>query len=198
VRDADLRESHLARQRGRGLLVRGEAVAVHEDHCAGADARVERDLQLGAQRRQVERLQHLALRVDPLLRLDHPLVQQLRQHDMAFEQLRPGLVGDAQRVAEATCGDQQRAVALALEQRVGGHRGAHLHALDPIRRDGFTGAQAEQTTDALNRGIAVLLGVLGQQLQRLQLTFGRAADDVGEGTAAVDPELPAGEGRWGV
>ena len=58
--------------------------------------------------------------------------------------------------------------------------------------DRYTGAaQAEEAADALHRGVAVLLGVLAQQLQRVQRTVGRPADDVGEGAAAVDPELPA-------
>jgi hypothetical protein len=56
------------------------------------------------------------VRADTLLRLDHPFVQQLGQHDVAVEQARPRLVGDAQRVAKAACGDQQRAVALAFQQ----------------------------------------------------------------------------------
>ena len=149
-----------------------------------------------AQAASVERLQHLAVRADALLRLDHALVQQLGQHDVAVEQPRPRLVGDAQRVAKAACRDQQRAVALALEQRVGGHRGAHLHALDLLGRDRLRRPQAEQAADAFDRGVAVLLGVLGQQLQRVQLAVGRAADDVGEGAAAVDPELPA-QLEWG-
>ena len=38
---------------------------------------------------------------------------------------------------------------------------------------------------------AIGLGVVAQQLQRVQRAVGRAADDVGEGAAAVDPELPA-------
>jgi hypothetical protein len=118
------------------------------------------------------------------------LVQQLGQHDAAVEQARTRLVGDAQRVAEAPRGDEHGAVALALEQRVGGHRGAHLHAFRPLGRDRLAGRQAEQAPDALDRGVGVVLGVVGQQLERAQIALGRAADDVGEGAAAVDPELP--------
>jgi hypothetical protein len=63
-------------------------------------------------------------------------------------------------------------LALALEQRVGGHRGAHLHALDLLGRDGLARRQAQQPADALDRGVAVLLGVLGQQLVRVQAAVG--------------------------
>jgi hypothetical protein len=39
---------------------------------------------------------------------------------VALEELRPCLIGDAQRIAKAARDDEQRAVALALEQRIGG------------------------------------------------------------------------------
>ena len=81
-----------------------------------------------AQRGLVQRLDPLAVRAHALLGLDHGAVEQLGQHDVAVEQARPVLVGDAQRIAKAARGDQQRRLALALQQRVGGHRGAHLHA----------------------------------------------------------------------
>ena len=42
----------------------------------------------------------------------------------------------------------------------------------------------------------VLLRVFAQQLERVQRAVRRAADDVGEGAAAVDPELPARRGVW--
>jgi hypothetical protein len=59
-------------------------------------------------------------------------------------------------------------------------------------RMAWAGLQAQQAANALDRRVAVLLGVLAQQLQRLQLRRrAPAADHVGEGAAAVDPELPA-------
>ena len=54
----------------------------------------------------------------------------------------PRLVADAQRVGEAAVDHQQRALALALQQRVGGDRGAHLHRLDQPGRDRRVRAQA--------------------------------------------------------
>ncbi len=191
VRHADLRESDGTRQRGCRLLVCGEAVAVHEDNRAGADAGVEGGLQLHTQRVGLQRLHHLALRADTLVGFDDPFVQQLGQHDVAIEQARPILIGDAQRIAKAARGHQHRAVALALEQRVGGHRGAHLHAVHLRGRDRLAGLQAQQTAHAFDRGIAILLRVVRQQFQRAQRTVGGPPHDVGEGAAAVDPELPA-------
>ena len=46
------------------------------------------------------------------------------QHDVAVEDARPVLVGNAQRIAKTARGDQQHALALALEQRIGGDRRA--------------------------------------------------------------------------
>jgi hypothetical protein len=191
VRRTHLREADLARQRGGRLFVRGVAVAVHEDHGTGADARVKGALQWRAQRTQVERGDQFALCADPFARLDHALVQQLGQHDVAIEKARPRLVGDAQRVAEAACSDEQRAVALALEKRIGRDRGAHLHALHLRRRDRRAGFDVQQTTDAFDRRVGIRFRVLAQQLERVQLPIGCTTDHVGEGTSSVDPELPA-------
>ena len=193
VRDADLGEAGLARQPRRRRLVRAVAPAVQEDDRAGAQPGIVRGPQALAQVVLVERLDDLAVHADALGGLDHALVEQFGQHDAAVEQPRARLVGDAQRVAEAARRHQQRALALALQQRIGRHRGAHLDALDLLRRDRLAGAQSEQAADALDGGVLVLLGVLAQQLERMQLRVGRTADDIGEGATAVDPELPA----WG-
>ncbi len=191
MRRADLREPDLAREtRGRGLVLR-EAVAVHEHDGHAAQPGVERVLKFRAQRGLVQCLQHVAVRADALVGLDHLRIEQLGQADVAVEQPRAILVGDAQRVAEAARGHQQRLLALALQQRVGGHRRAHLHALDELGRDRLAGLQAQQVADAGDGRVAVLLGVLGQQLVRDEAAVGPLRDDVGEGAAAVDPELPA-------
>jgi hypothetical protein len=140
----------------------------------------------------VQRLDHLAVRAHPLLRLDHAAVQQLGQHDVPVKQARAVLVGNAQCVAKALGGDEQRGLALALQQRIGGHGGAHLHALHLRGRHGFAGLQTQQVANAGHRGIAVLPRVFRQQLVRDQPAIGPAPHDVGEGAAPVNPELPAG------
>ena len=115
----------------------------------------------------------------------------LGQDDPALEQARPILVGDAQRVAKAACRHEQRRLALALEERVGRDGRSHLHRLDLRRRDRRRRRDAEQAADAGDRGVAVLLGVLGKKLQGRERAVGTLGDDIGEGAAAVDPELPA-------
>jgi hypothetical protein len=88
--------------------------------------------------------------------------------------------------------EQKRSVALALEQRVGGDRRAHLHRFDGAGRDRCTTLQAQQIADALDGSVAILFRVLRQQLVRDDFTGWLAADDIGERAATVDPELPHG------
>ena len=136
-------------------------------------------------------VEHRAVGHDALVDLEHALVEHLGQHDLAREDVGPVLVGDAQRVGEAARDHQQHAIALALEQRVGGDGGAHLDRLDD-RRDRATRFDAQQLADAGDGGVAIALRVLGEQLVDDQRAVGPARDDVGEGAAAIDPELPAG------
>ena len=197
VRHADLREADLACQPFGGEFVCRIAPAVHEDDRHARQPRVERRPEALAQMRLVERLDHLAVRPHAFHRFDHPAVEQLGQHDAPIEDARPLLVADAQRIAKPPGRDQQGRLALAFEQRVGRDRGAHLHALDQIGRDRFVGTEPQQVTDAGHRRVAILLGVLAQQLMGDERAIGPPADDIGEGAAAVDPELPAGRFRGG-
>ena len=128
---------------------------------------------------------------DAFLRLHHLLVKHFRQHDVALKKARSCLVSDAQRVTKTLCRDKQSAVALALQQGIGGHRRAHLHAVHQVGGDGLISKQAEQAAYAFHGSVGVLLRVVRQQLERVQLTAGRAPHHVGEGAASVDPELPA-------
>ena len=122
----------------------------------------------------------------------HALVQHFGKHDVAVEQSRSCLSGDAQRIAEAARDDQQRALALALEQRVGGDRGAHLHAGHALRRDRFPRREPQQPTGCLRpRHPTYCDGFSDSSLRCAKKPSGRAADDVGERAAPIDPELPA-------
>jgi hypothetical protein len=49
---------------------------------------------------------------------------------------------------------------------------------------------AEQVADALDGGVGIGLGVFRQKLALVQRAVGRAANDIGEGAATVDPEIP--------
>ncbi|MNT39703.1 hypothetical protein D3C72_1759720 [compost metagenome] len=142
----------------------------------------------------VQRLDHIAVCAHALLRFDDALVQQLGQHDAPVKQARAVLVRDAQRVLETLGGDEQRGLALALQQCVGGYRGTHLHALDQLGRHRLAGLQSQQLADARHGCVFVLLGVLGQQLVGDQGAVRPLADHIGEGASTVDPELPAGQG----
>ena len=151
------------------------AVAVHEHDRDRPVALVIGRLQIAPRAFDVQRHEHLAVRADALVDFDHLGVEQFGQDDVAVENARPVLVGDPQRVAEAARDEQHRALALALEQRIGRHRGAHLHRLDRLGRNRRPGAKAEQMADAGERGVAVAARVLGKQLVRDEPPSGRLA-----------------------
>ena len=69
---------------------------------------------------------------------NHTAVQQLWQHHVAVKQARAILVSNAQCVPEAFGRDQQRGLAFALKQGVGGHGRAHLYAVHHVGTDRFT------------------------------------------------------------
>ncbi len=163
---------------------------MHEDDGDGADAVVVGGLQQRAGAFEVERRLDGAVGADALFDLDDALIEHFRQHDLAREQVRAGLIADAQLVAESAGGRQQGAVALALQERVGRHRGAHLDGVDLARRDRRVLGHAQQVADALDGGIPIGLRILGQQLVRLQFAVRLARHDIREGAAAVDPKLP--------
>jgi hypothetical protein len=163
---------------------------VHQHDGHRPQAVVESVPEFSREARLVECLYHFAVRSDSLVCLDHPRVQQFGQHDATIEQPGPVLIGDAKCVAKAARDHQHRRFALALEQRIGGDGGSHLHGVDPVDRDPGARRDTQQMTNAGKRGIAILLRVLRQQLVSQQPTIRPACNDVGEGAAAVDPELP--------
>ena len=87
---------------------------------------------------------------------------------------------------------QQRPLALALEQRVGGDRGAHADIADAPAGIGAPGGEARA-----GRGCPAPRrrdrppGSRRAACARAALPCGIAADHVGEGAAAIDPEVPA-------
>ena len=166
-------------------------IAVHQHDGQGTIAGIEGGLKIRAHARGIRCLQHVAVRADAFVDFDHARVEQFRQHDMAVENPRPVLIGDAQSIAKAARDCQCRGFAFALEQRVGCHRGSHFDGVDAVGRNCRIRRDAQQVFDAGDRGVCILRGVFRQQFMRDEFAVRAAADHVGEGAAAVDPELPA-------
>ncbi len=135
----------------------------------------------------VEGLRLLAVRPDPAGELDDPLVERARLADLELEELGPLLGSDLEEVSETSIGHQQGARTAPLQQRVGGHRGSQLDRAGrrkPAWRE--RAGSLEDLPDPLHGR-----GVGGEDLGGVEAPVGRDADAVGEGAAAVDPELPA-------
>ncbi len=150
---------------------------------AGAGERVPRGV-------FVQGFDFLAIDADTTGDFNDFLVQHRWQGDGEIEQPRPGLVADAQRVGEAAVHHQQRALALALQQCVGGDGGAHLHRRHHALRDRRIERHAKHGLDAGDGGVTVSTGVFTEQLVGGERLIGMARDDIGERAAAIDPELP--------
>ncbi|GBD41956.1 hypothetical protein HRbin39_01343 [bacterium HR39] len=191
VGEGDLGEADLAGDLAHPPLVLREAVGVHQHDGHRAEALVVGLLQAAARLLLVERRPHPPVGHQPLGDLDDARVHQLGQLDPQREDVGPVLVADAELVAEALGDGEHGGRALALEQRVGGHRGAHLDRLDGLERQRLVRGEAEDVADALDGGVLVPLRVLREQLVDADGAVGRAGHHVGEGAAPVDPELPA-------
>ena len=194
--DGNLRKPDLFGDLGRPRFVVVIAIAVHEDDGHRANTKAVGIRQVTRQSLFIERLKLLALGAQALVGLDDALIDLAGQDDVAGENVGPVLIADSQSVGEAPGDDENRAVAGALEQRVGGHRGAHLDRIDAGRRDRLISPQAEQVANALQGRVVVMLGILRQQFMGDQPAVGPPGDDVRKGPAAIDPELPALRG-WG-
>ncbi len=149
-----LREPGRARQCRQASLMVGIAPGVHQHDRAGGDTVRARPREGVARRILVERLELGAIGTDAPGQLDHPLMQHRRQLHIEVEQSRPGLIADTQDVGESTVDHQQRALAAPLQQRVGGNRRPHLHAVHSCR-DRRVGGQAEHGANTGDRGIRV-------------------------------------------
>ena len=169
VADRHLRED-FARQRRDLLFMFGKAIGMHEHDRDRVDAVGVGTPQLWFDGGKIGRILDAAVGAHPLVDLDHALEQHVGLDDFLGEDFRPRLIADAERVAETFGRDQERALALALEQGIGRDRRAHFHRTDAAGRDwrrpepGF-----RQVTDALHSGVAIGLRILGQQLVRDQV-----------------------------
>ena len=196
VRQGNLGKADLSRQLTGETLVTGMAVAVQKHDGDGADPGIEGLLQPFAQGFPVQRTYHLAPGIHTLARFQHPAVEHVGQMDAQGEQLGAVLIADAQGVGEALGDHQQGRIALAFEQGIGGHGGAHLDhkGLAGVHRSAGGSLTLEYAADAFDRRILVLRRVFRQQLVSHHPAVGTHRHHIGEGAAAVDPELPAGFG----
>ena len=178
--------------RGLALMV-GMRISMHEHDGDGVDAVGTASGERGTRGGKVERRLHAAVGADALRHLGNACIKHRRLLYSAREDLGPGLVADLERVAETFAHEQKNAVALALEERIGGDGGAHLDALDQLRRQGAPAWHPKQIADAGRRRIQIGLWILREQLVREQAAVRRPRHDVGEGAAAVDAELPGAQ-----
>ena len=101
-----------------------------------------------------------AVGADALRHLGDARIEHRRLLYSAREDLWPRLVADLERVAEPRAHQQQNAVALALQQRIGGDCSAHLDAVDQLRRKRVPRVHAEKIADAGGRRVRIGLGIL--------------------------------------
>ena len=189
----DLRKANFVGEARSLALVVGESVGVHEDDGDGVDALGSRAVERGTRGREVERRLHAAVRAQALRHLGDAHIEHRRLLYSTRKDLGPRLIADLERVAEAFAHQQQHAIALALEQRIGGDGGPHLDALDQLRRQRSPARRAEQVGDARGRRVDVSLGVLREKLVREEPPVRATRHDVGERAAAVDAELPGAQ-----
>ena len=127
-----------------------------------------------------------------LRHLDHARIEHRWLLNLPREDLGPRLIADLERVAETLAHQQQKRIAFALEQRVGGDGRAHPHAGDGMRWQWAPARRPDDVGDTGNSRIRIGLRVLRQQLVGNQPAVRRARHDVGESAAAIDEELPFG------
>jgi hypothetical protein len=163
---------------------------VHEDDGHRPAAAIESRLKPGARRSLVERPKQGAVGANALVDLDHRFVERLGKDDLTGKDLRPRLVPDPERIAEAGGDGERDALALALEQGIGGDRRAH-----PDEIDLAAAGLGEDQADSGDSSIVVTFRIFRKQLAHDQPSVRRSGDDVGEGPAPVDREGPGGAHR---
>lgn len=126
---------------------------------------------------------------DALGRLDDLRVEHVGLDDMAGEDVGAGLVADFEDIDEAVGDDEDGGCALAFQQGVCGDGGAHLDGVDRA-----TAMVGEDGAHSLYRSVVIAARILRQELAHDQPARWRARYHVGEGTAPIDPELPAAHG----
>jgi len=148
----------------------------------------------GTQERRIECEHGPAVRVDTLVRLQHLPVQRCGAHDVLGENVGAGLIADEQGIGKARRRDEQHRLTLALEQCVGADGRTDLEHLDmSLAALASLGCGIENRSNRRQRRVRPVRR--GQNLAHVQVMLRGQADQVGEGAAAIDPELPAAHER---
>ena len=185
--DGDLGEADPPCDFGDGRLMRGVAIAVHQDDGDAAKAVVVGGGKPRLRRRFIKRPVSAPVRQHSLVDLHHMSVEGRRLEDVPVKEAGPRLIADHQRIGVPLGDGEHRGRALALQKGVGGDRRAHADGdgEGPLPRLG------EDRAHAFGGGVGVAFRVLGEKLAHHQPPVRRLADDVGEGAAAINEKRPA-------
>ena len=105
MRYRNLVEANFSRHSGKLLLVGRITVAVHQYDCDGAQAALVSCKHVDACFGQINRPDNLAVGRHTFVDLNDVPIEQLRQHNLTFEQLGPILISNPQRIPKASSGD---------------------------------------------------------------------------------------------
>ena len=184
----DLGEADVGGDGGQARFVRGVAVTVHQHDRDAGEAAPARGLQRRAGGGFVERGQDVALGADAFDDFGDRGMGRRDAVEPPREKLGAVLIADDEGVAEAARDREQGRFALAFEERVGRDRTSHADR----ERGERARARARQVADRIDRGVTGARGVFAEIFGGDDRAVGAARDDVGEGAAAVDPDVPVG------
>ena len=151
MRNGNLGEAQCAGEAGQLLFVLVEAISVQEHDGDRPDACRKGGHHADPCMGKVERDQNLSFSAQSLPDFDHPVVEKRRFDDIEIEQAGASLIADLESIPESLGDDEKGALALALQERVGGDRRAHLDAGDGRGGNRRTGAEAHELADAGDR-----------------------------------------------
>ena len=104
--------------------------------------------------------------------------------------IRAVLITDLERVAKSFRHKQKCVIALALKERVGGHRRAHFDGCYLFRGDRLAWLNAEKVADSLQSRIIIGVRIFGEEFPGRDGARRRARNNIRERTATVDPKFP--------
>ena len=176
----------------RVILVGGVATVLTSRDALAVDQRLlQNRLELWSKRLRVEGRQHRAASSKALVNLDDPAVHRRRFFDVESKNVGAILVTNIDAVRESARDDQRDPGACALQQGIRRYGCAHFD------RGNWCGLVATRfpgrklATNGFGRGVPVLLRIGGEQFAGRDRSVRAQGNNVGERTAAIDPELPA-------